>query len=159
MDKVKGSKEKLAMVVNVTSSQLIVLVPILSSVTQDLGFIEFVTTTVGAAVPKLFIPAVIFLIGAFTSYFIGSSWATWALVMPLALPLAVTTGVSLPLTVGAVLAGGSIGDNVSPLGETPVLTSAITNVPILEHVQTTLPYAVVVISISTFLYVLVQLLV
>lgn len=76
--------------------------------------------------------------------------------MPLGLPLAVSTGASLPLTMGAVLAGGSIGDNVSPLGETPVLTSAITNVPILDHVQTTLPYASIVIGISTILFVLMQ---
>lgn len=128
----------------------------LSSTTQDLGFIEFVTTTVGAAIPKLLIPAAVFLIGGFTSYFIGSSWATWALMMPLGLPLAVSTGASLPLTVGAVLAGGSIGDNVSPLGETPVLTSAIADVPILDHVQTTLPYAAIVISISTVLFIAMQ---
>lgn len=128
----------------------------LSSATQDLGFVSFVSKTVGAAIPKVLIPAAIFLIGGFTSYFIGSSWATWALIMPLGLPLAVSTGASLPLTMGAVLAGGSIGDNVSPLGETPVLTSAITNVPILDHVQTTLPYASIVIGISTILFVLMQ---
>lgn len=128
----------------------------LSSATRDLGFVEFITKTVGAAIPPLFIPGAIFLIGGFTSYFIGSSWATWALIMPLGLPLAVSTGASLPLTMGAVLAGGSIGDNVSPLGETPVLTSAITDVPILEHVQTTLPYAFIVIGISTLLFVIVQ---
>lgn len=128
----------------------------LSSVTQDLGFVNFVSATVGTAIPKVFIPAAIFLIGGFTSYFIGSSWATWALIMPLGLPLAVSAGASLPLTMGAVLAGGSIGDNVSPLGETPVLTAAITEVPILDHVQTTFPYAVIVIVISTILFVLVQ---
>ncbi|MFZ5944087.1 MAG: Na+/H+ antiporter NhaC family protein [Bacillota bacterium] len=131
----------------------------LSSVTQDLGFIEFVSETVGANIPKSFIPAAIFLIGGFTSYFIGSSWATWALIMPLGLPLAVSTGASLPLTVGAVLAGGSIGDNVSPLGETPVLTSAITDVPILDHIQTTLPYACIIIAISTVIYVLTQIII
>lgn len=128
----------------------------LSSATQDLGFVEFVSRTVGAAIPRLFIPVTIFLIAGVTSYFIGSSWATWALMMPLALPLAVNTGASLPLTMGAVLAGGSIGDNVSPLGETPVLTAAITEISILEHVQTTLPYAITVIIISTILFVVTQ---
>lgn len=128
----------------------------LSSATQDLGFIEFVSGTVGATVPKLFIPAAIFLIGGFTSYFIGSSWATWALIMPLGLTLAVSTGASLPLTMGAVLAGGSVGDNVSPLGETPVLTSAITEVPLLDHIQTTLPYAAIIFGLSILLFVAAQ---
>ncbi len=76
--------------------------------------------------------------------------------MPLGLPLAVSTGASLPLTMGAVMAGGSIGDNISPLGETPVLTSAITDVPILDHIQTSLPYAAIVVGLSTILYIVVQ---
>jgi len=60
---------------------------------------------------------------------------------------------------GAVLAGGSIGDNVSPLGETPVLTSAITELPILDHIQTTLPYAGIIVFISTILYIIIQVLI
>lgn len=128
----------------------------LSSVTKDLGFIEFVTKTAGAAIPKMFVPAAVFLIGGCTSYFIGSSWATWALIMPLGLPLALSSGADLSLTMGAVLAGGSIGDSVSPLGETPVLTAAITNVPIVDHVQTTLPYALIVILLSTLFFVFFQ---
>ncbi|KUO58434.1 MAG: hypothetical protein APF84_01710 [Gracilibacter sp. BRH_c7a] len=128
----------------------------LSSVTQDLGFVELITQTVAANVPPWLIPSVVFLVGAFTSYFIGSSWATWALMMPLGVQLAVSTGASLPLAVGAVLAGGSVGDNVSPLGETPVLTSAISEVTVLDHVQTLLPYASIIIGISTVLYALSQ---
>ena len=128
----------------------------LSSVTKDLGFIDFVTNTVGTTVPAYLIPSVVFLIGAFTSYFIGSSWATWALMMPLGLQLAVSTGASLPVVTGAVLAGGSVGDNVSPLGETPVLTAAISEVSVLDHVQSILPYASIIIGISAVLYMLIQ---
>ncbi|MHB1654691.1 MAG: Na+/H+ antiporter NhaC family protein [Desulfitobacteriaceae bacterium] len=128
----------------------------LSSATQDLGFIEFISRTVGATVPELFIPAIVFLIGTFTSYFIGSSWATWALIMPLGLQLALSSGVNIPLIVGAVLAGGSVGDTVSPLGETPILTASVTEVSIIDHVQTTLPYALAVIGLSTILYVVAQ---
>jgi Na+/H+ antiporter NhaC len=54
--------------------------------------------------------------------------------------------------VGAVLAGGSIGDNISPLGETPVLTSSITDVPILKHVRSELPYGLAAIGVSVVLY-------
>lgn len=128
----------------------------LSSITKDLGFIDFVTKTAGAAIPKILVPAAIFLIGGCTSYFIGSSWATWALIMPLGLPLAVSSGADLSLTMGAILAGGSIGDNISPLGETPVLTAAITDVSIIDHVQTTLPYALIVVVLSALLFVLFQ---
>lgn len=128
----------------------------LSSVTQDLGFTKFVQEVLGNTLPKTLIPAAVFLLGGITSYFIGSSWATWGLVMPLGITLAVNTGINPSVVIGAVLAGGSIGDNVSPLGETPILTSAITEVPILKHIQTSLPYALIVIAVSTVLYFVVQ---
>lgn len=66
--------------------------------------------------------------------------------------LAITSGVSLPLTMGAIIAGGSIGDNVYPMGETPITTAAICDIPIFAHIQTTLPYALVVIVASVLLY-------
>ena len=95
---------------------------------------------------------IIFIIGAATSYFMGTAWGTWALIMPLALPLAVATGADIPLVVGAVLAGGSVGDNISPLGETPVLTSAISDLNIMRHVRSELPYGLAAIVISTAAY-------
>lgn len=65
---------------------ILVLSWALTDVTKSLGFPEFVGSTLGTAVPRFLIPAAVFLVAGFTSYFIGSSWATWALVMPLGLP-------------------------------------------------------------------------
>lgn len=83
----------------------------------------------------------------------SSAWGTWALLMPIAVPLAVTTEISLPLAVGAVLAGGSLGDNASPLQETAILSSTIAEVPLMKHVKTILPYSIVAITISAILFI------
>lgn len=126
----------------------------IAAVTQDLGFNTFVSTALGQAmIPVQFVPLVVFIIGALASYFMGSSWGTWALVMPVGLSLASVTGASIPLTVGAVLAGGSVGDNLSPLGETPVLTAAITEMQVTSHVRYVLPYGLVAIVISVALFI------
>ena len=125
----------------------------IAGVTEDLGFARFITGTLGTAIPSYLVPVVVFLLAGATSYFMGSAWGTWALVMPLALPLAVATGANPALAVGAVLAGGSIGDNISPLGETPVLTSTITDISILQHVRSELPYGLAAIGVSIVLYV------
>lgn len=125
----------------------------LSSIIKDLGFVKFVTQAVGTAVPPVIIPAVLFLIACFASYFMGSAWGTWALVIPLAVPLAVTAHLNLPLTVAAVLSGGSLGDNASPLGETAVMSAAIADVPLMEHVRLQLPYSIAAIAVSTVLFV------
>jgi Na+/H+ antiporter NhaC len=83
----------------------------------------------------------------------GSAWGTWALVMPIALPLAVSTNSSIPLVIGAVLAGGSLGDNASPLGETAVLSATISDIPIMEHVKSQIPFSLTAVGISTVLFV------
>lgn len=125
----------------------------LSSIIEDLGFIKFITNAIGPQVPAMLIPVVIFLIGCAASYFMGSAWGTWALLMPVAVPLAVTTNSNLPLVIGAVLAGGSLGDNASPLGETAILSSTIAEVPLMKHVKTLLPYSIISIIISSILFI------
>lgn len=125
----------------------------LSSIIESLGFVKFITNVIGPKVPVILIPVIIFLIGCVASYFMGSAWGTWALLMPIAIPLAVTTNSNLPLVIGAVLAGGSLGDNASPLGETAILSSTISDVPLMKHVKTILPYSIGSIVISSILFI------
>lgn len=126
----------------------------LSSIIEDLVFVNFITNTIGPQIPVILIPVVIFLIGCAASYFMGSALGTWALLMPIAVPLAITTEISLPLAIGAVLAGGSLGNNASPLGETAILSSTIAEVPLMKHVKTILPYSIVAIIISSVLFII-----
>ena len=125
----------------------------LSSIIEELGFVQYVTG-VAAGIPAFLIPAAIYLIGCFTSYFMGTAWGTWALIMPMAVPLAVSLGISIPLVIGAVLAGGALGDNASPLGETAILSATISDLPVIEHVKSELPFCLIGIGISTALFVL-----
>lgn len=126
----------------------------LSSIISELGFASFITSAVNDSIPAFLIPAIIFLIGCIVSYFIGSAWGTWSLLMPIAVTLAINTNLSIPVVIGAVLAGGSLGDNSSPLGETVILTSTVSDVPIMKHVGTQLPYSLLSIAISTILFIL-----
>jgi Na+/H+ antiporter NhaC len=129
----------------------------LSSIVEALGFSEFVSGVIGNNIPAFLIPAAIFLVCCAASYFMGSAWGTWALVMPIALPLAVSTGAGIPLIIGAVLAGGSLGDNASPLGETAVLSAAVSDIPVMEHVKSQLPYSLAAVAVSAALFVCVPL--
>lgn len=63
----------------------------LSSIITDLGFVKFITNAIGPQVPTMLIPVIIFLIGCVASYFMGSAWGTWAFLMPIAIPIAITT--------------------------------------------------------------------
>ena len=181
VEKTKGSKEKLAVVVNVTSCLLIILIPfgttyvgyiigVINSALNKAGVSQSAYNLYIKSVPFNFYAIVmilvsigiilfnlrfdsIFLIGCAASYFMGSAWGTWALLMPIAVPLAITTQSNLPLVLGAVLAGGSLGDNASPLGETAILSSTIAEVPLMKHVKTILPYSIASIIISSILFI------
>jgi len=126
----------------------------LSSIVKDLGFVSYITSVIGPKIPVFLVPAVIFLIGCFASYFMGSAWGTWALIMPIAVPLALSTGSDLSLVIGAVLAGGSLGDNASPLGETAILSSTICDVPLMDHIKSQMLYCLTAIGISAILFVI-----
>ena len=125
----------------------------LSGIIGELGFVNFMTGIVASSIPKAFVPAVVYLIGCLTSYFMGSAWGSWALIMPIAVPLSITSGANLALVIGAVLAGGSLGDNASPLGETAILSATISDIPLIEHVKSQFPFSMAGVVISTVLFV------
>ena len=88
----------------------------------------------------------------------GSSWGTFAICMPLALPLAFAfTGNELTILVAAVFAavagGGVFGDHCSSLSDTTILSSMSVGTDLFSHVKTQLPYALVTAACATALYV------
>lgn len=123
----------------------------LSSVTEDLGFSEFVTNNV-SWVPALFIPPVMFVIGAFVSYFIGSSWGTWGILMPLGISLATAADAHLPLVIGAVFASGSFGSISSPLSDNNNTIAQILDINALSYAKYKLLPAIISAGIATVLF-------
>lgn len=75
--------------------------------------------------------------------------------MPMAVPLAISTNSNLPLVIGAVLAGGALGDNASPLGETTNLSATISDISVIEHAKSELPFSIIGVVISTLLFIIV----
>jgi Na+/H+ antiporter NhaC len=131
---------------------LLVLIWSLTLSAEDLGFSNFISSTLGAFLPAWLTPATIFLLGSVVGYFIGSSWGTWGLFMPLGVSLAVSTGASIPLTVGAVFASGAFGALASPLGDTTITTASIMDLPIVEYARYKLKVSVIGGIISFVFY-------
>jgi Na+/H+ antiporter NhaC len=131
---------------------LLVLIWSLTLSAEDLGFSKFVSSTLGAFLPAFLTPVTIFLIGSIIGYFIGSSWGTWGLFMPLGMSLAVSTGASIPLTVGAVFASGAFGALTSPLGDTTITTASILDMPLVEYSRYKLKIAMIGGAMAIILY-------
>lgn len=89
------------------------------------------------------IPAILFIAASVTSFTTGTSWGTYGILVPLAIPLAVGAGVPLPLVLAAVLGGGVFGDHCSPISDTTIIASLASGCDHIEHVRTQLPYALI----------------
>ena len=132
---------------------LLILIWALTLSAEDLGFSSFISSSLGAFLPAFMTPATIFLIGSIVGYFIGSSWGTWGLFMPLGFALAVSTGASIPLTVGAVFASGAFGAITSPLGDTTITTAAILDMDLVDYAQYKLKISAIGAIIAFALYI------
>lgn len=132
---------------------LLVLIWSLTLSAEDLGFSKFISSTLGSFLPAFLTPVTIFVLGSIIGYFIGSSWGTWGLFMPLGMSLAVSTGASIPLTVGAVFASGAFGALTSPLGDTTITTATILDMTLVDYSRYKLKISSIGGAIAIVLYI------
>jgi Na+/H+ antiporter NhaC len=127
---------------------LIVLALALGKLTQSLGTGPFVAQLLQSSLPVAVIPALVFLLGAIMSFATGTSYGTFSIMVPLALPIGAATGISPELLFGACIAGGVFGDNTSPISDTTIVSSVAANTQVIDHARTQLPFALIAAAIS-----------
>ena len=143
---------------SVMSALLIVaLAYSLNMVTRELGAADVIIDRFASDLSPNLLVALTFVITAVISFATGTSWGAYAMMIPVALPVAFefSGGEIVPLvyqTVAAVAGGGIFGDHSSPVSDTTVLSSVGAGSDHIDHVVTQLPYAVVVASITLALY-------
>jgi len=124
----------------------------LSDIGRMLGAGEYIAAVAQAGLPYWLLPAVVFILSAIISFATGSSWGTFAIMLPLVIPTAVAIDAPLHVCMGAVLSGGLFGDHSSPISETTILSSTGASCSQIDHFRTQLPYALFngAISLSAF---------
>ncbi|MEJ2299017.1 MAG: Na+/H+ antiporter NhaC family protein [Woeseiaceae bacterium] len=134
---------------------ILVLAWALSDLTAALNTAPYLVTLLADSLPVSLIPAIVFVLAAFTAFTTGTSWGTMAILMPLIIPLswavmsvndmaAVGDMHILYSSVACTLAGAVWGDHCSPISDTTVLSSVASGCDHIEHVRTQLPYALLV---------------
>ena len=96
-----------------------------------------------------FLPAVIFLVACVLAFATGTSWGTFGILIPIV--IAMFPEETDPLRVvgiSACLAGAVCGDHCSPISDTTILASAGAQCHHLDHVETQIPYVMVVAACS-----------
>jgi len=133
---------------------VLVLAWSIGGVTEMLGTGPFVANLVSTNIPTLAIPLVAFIAACLIAFSTGTSWGTFAIMLPIAVPMAVSAGFDIPMLIGAVLAGGIFGDHCSPISDTTILSSTGAECNHIRHVQTQLPYALLAAAGSALGFVL-----
>ena len=131
---------------------ILVLAWSMSEISRELHTADFLIASLGDSLPATALPAVIFVLAAFTAFSTGSSWGAMGILLPLVLPLcwaimglegliASADYFILYASVSGVLTGAVWGDHCSPISDTTVMSSLSAGCDHIEHVRTQLPYA------------------
>jgi len=132
---------------------LVVFAFALGQVSRALEMGPYIVGLIGSGGPSWWLPGLVFLVGCFVSFTLGSSWTAFAILMPIALPLAEGLGLSQPLMLGALLSGGVFGDHASPLSYTSIIASMAAASDHVDHINTQLPYTLLVAGVSFVLFI------
>ncbi|WP_166836308.1 Na+/H+ antiporter NhaC family protein [Rheinheimera pleomorphica] len=131
----KGMSELLPLVT------IVLLSLALGSSLKLLGTGTFIASIVNDSLPLVLIPALLFLAGALISFTTGTSWGTFAILIPIGMPMVELLGLPPSLLLAAILSGGVFGDHCSPISDSTAVSSVASGCDLLEHVKTQLPYA------------------
>lgn len=120
---------------------------------KALGTGIYVSELLNVEVPQYLLAPIIFLVAAFMAFATGTSWGTFAILIPIAVPIAQQTGLPIEFLVAAVLGGGIFGDHASPISDTTVVASIASGCDHFEHVKTQLPYALFGGGLTLIIYI------
>ena len=129
----------------------------LKSITDVLGAKEFVAAMMehSARGMQLLLPAIIFVVAVCLAFSTGTSWGTFGILIPIV--AAVFAGKDqqmMIMSISACMAGAVCGDHCSPISDTTIMASAGAQSNHINHVNTQLPYAMLVAAVSFVSYII-----
>jgi len=122
-------------------ASLMILAFAIGDTCDALGTGSFVAQAAKSTLPQSIIPALIFILSCFIAFSTGTSWGTFAIMIPIAVPMINLIGLHPGLLISAVLGGGVFGDHCSPISDTTIISSMASATDHIDHVRTQLPYA------------------
>ena len=141
----------------VLGSVILLLAVTIGGISQETGGGIFLVELLGQSIPYFLLPVLLQLMTMVIAFSTGTSWGTYAVAFPLAMPLAwaVATGQELAhpelfmtLCFAAVMDGSVYGDQCSPISDTTVLSSVCTGCDLMDHVKTQIPQASVAAGLA-----------
>ena len=129
----------------VYGSVVLLLAIVIGSISKEAGGGVFLMEQFAGALPFWLLPVIFQLLTMFIAFSTGTSFGTFAVSLPLVMPLAWATALGadmahpqlyLAVCFAAVINGSVYGDQCSPISDTTVLSSMATGCDLMDHVKT-----------------------
>lgn len=147
----------------VFASIILMLAVIIGSTSKEIGAGLYLVSLLGDAMPFWLLPVTLQLITMVIAFSTGSSWGTYAIAFPLAMPLAWAVAshaglqnpeVFMMICFATVLNGSVYGDQCSPISDTTILSSMTTGCDLMDHVKSQIVPASFAAGIAAILWTL-----
>ncbi len=145
-----------------TGAILLGLAVTLGMVSRELGTADYLVQATSDWILPILLPAVLLVLCMLVAFSIGSSFGTFAVIVPLAVPLAWSISQDpnyISLCFASVVGGSLFGDQCSPISDTTILSSLACGADLMDHVTTQLPLALVAAALAAVCSTLVALLI
>lgn len=129
----------------------------INTLSEQMGTANYLLQATESWLNPSLLPIIVFLLAAVISFATGTSWGTYGIMIPIAIPIAIEfsggdISTLVLVTIAAVAGGGVFGDHCSPLSDTTILASTGAAVDHIDHVRTQVPYALLVGAIAVITY-------
>lgn len=135
---------------------ILILAWMVSNAIQDLGTGDLIAeVVVDANITPSLLPFILFVIAGAMAFSTGTSWGSFGILLPIAIPIAMSTDLKfMPAIIAAVLGGAVFGDHASPVSDTTVLSATGARSKLHAHFISQLPYALISASIAAIGYLI-----
>jgi Na+/H+ antiporter NhaC len=124
----------------------------ISATQSALGTGQFLAQAADSALHPGLIPAIVFVLACLMAFSTGTSWGTFAIMIPIVVPMFELLDIHPGLTLAAALGGGIFGDHCSPISDSTIVASMAAATDHIDHVRTQLPYALIAASGALVLF-------
>lgn len=124
-------------------SSVMILAFLMGHISAELNTGQYIAEITSGIIPPGYSIGFIFLISAIMSLATGTSWGTFAIMIPIGVQMAISLGISPHYMIGAAIAGSIFGDMTSPISSDAIVASMATHCEHIEHIRTQMPYALV----------------
>ena len=148
----------------VLGSVILLMAITIGGISNEAGGGIYLVDLLGTQLPYWALPVMLQVLTLIIAFSTGTSWGTYAVAFPLAMPLswavAQANGLEHPMLFmticfAAVMDGSVAGDQCSPISDTTVLSSMCTGCDLMDHVRTQLPQASVAALLAAICWTIV----